>query len=390
MISFLSKSVFFRGTIVLSLLFAAVFSHAETAREPKKIKGKASAPSSQSHDGGTNAAPAKSTAAKTAAEISAEKSLYQEILQVLHERYADPSVLSPPKLDDAAVSGILNSLRGSARLVETDTAPSKSTPTVAAVNSMSVITPFIGYLRVRRLEEGTGKQTADEIKRLIQQEHVTGLILDLRFADGQNLSEVPATASVFFSDDRPLFTVQRGSGAQAYSTTPSGFSTDAPLAILVNHETQGAAEALAASLQDQGRALLIGGSPTAGQTFETSDIKLSNGKTLRFASGKLTLSHGGEVFLKNIKPDINVPSFDFKVEKEIYEQPFQPPEFLAEARYFSEAILTGRQMAPPIPPMNKGKNKNKNEPKEPASNRDQVLQRAIDLLKAISSLELQG
>ena len=160
-------------------------------------------------------------------------------------------------------------------------------------------------------------------------------------------------------------------------------STNIPLVILVNHETKEAAEVLAAVLQDQKRAVIIGNSPTAGQAFETSDVKLSNGQILRLATGKISLTRSGNFFLKGVPLDIMIP-FDPKLEKEIYFKPFQPPEIRSEARMYSEAILTGRENPPPIPT----KDKNKKEAVEPASNGDSVLLRAMDLLKSIQALGL--
>jgi len=374
-----------RALTALGLSLAVAVSFAETAKDSKKSgkKGFSSVP--KPSDGGTNAAPPQ-----TAAEVAMDKSIFQEIIHLLQERYADPSILSPSKLNQAAINGMLDSLQGSARLIEPEAAASRGRGTASpmdAVNSVSVINPFIGYLRVRRVEEGTGKQVEEEVRRLVQKEHINSLILDLRFADGGNFSEVPAAAAVFFSDVRALFIIQRGGGPQTYATQTPLFSTDKPLAVLVNRETRGAAETLAVALQSQERALLVGQSPTAGQAFETSDAKLSDGKILRFASGKIMLSHGGDFFLKSARADIDV-DFDSKTEKEIYDQPFQPPEFRVETRLFSEAILTGRETAPPIPSANR--EKQKKDSKEPASNRDMVLQRAIDFLKAITTLQLRG
>lgn len=311
-----------------------------------------------------------------------EKSLYDEILQVLQARYADPSLLDSKKLNQAAISGVFNSLEGSVRLIKPGS-NEKSPPKTASIHSVSTLNPSIGYLRLERIEDESAKQLETEIQKLIKEKHTTSLILDLRFAYGSNYTSVPSIAANFLPEPKPLFSIQRGNASQSYMAALSVQSTDMPLVILVNHETKEAAEVLAAVLQDQKRAVIIGNSSTAGQAFETSDVKLSNGQILRLATGKISLTHSGNFFLKGVPLDVMIP-FDPKLEKEICLKPFQPPKIRSEARMYSEAILTGRENPPPIP----SKDKNKKELAEPASNGDSVLLRAMDLLKSIQALGL--
>jgi hypothetical protein len=327
------------------------------------------------------AAPAKPAPAAPAA-TAAEKTLYQEMLQVLQERYADTSTIVPSKMSEAAVGALLQALKGTACLITVDEATAKPPLPSELVDSATVIDPFIGYLRVRAMEDGTARQLQNEVQKLIQQQHINSLILDLRFARGTDFATVPAVASSFFSGNRELFSIQRSAGLQAYSTVASVFSTDISIIALINPETGGATEALAACLQDQARAILIGRGPTAGTAYETTDARLSGGKILRFASGRLTLPHKGDFFTRKVQPDIEV-QMNAKLEKDIYEKPFRPPVLQQEVRYFSEAILTGRALAPPARTED-----NKKENGEPSSNKDTVLQRAIDLLKGIAALQL--
>ena len=319
---------------------------------------------------------------KTATTTPTSKALYEEIIQILQTRYADPTVLTTKKIGQAAVSGALDSLAGSARIVSPETKPEKTPPPKAAINSVSALDPFLGYLRLDRIENDTAGQLENEIQKLLKEKHATGLILDLRYARGTQYAAVPAVASLFFNDTRPLFSIQHNSTSRAYQTTPPVNPTDVPLLVLVNGETREAPEVLAAVLKDQGRALLLGNSGTAGQAYETSDIGLSNGLILRLATGKIFLAHGGDFFLKKIQPDVII-ALDGKLEKETFDQPFQPPEMRLDTSFFSEAVLTGRVAAPPL-----AKDKNKKEPGEPPSNKDTVLLSAIGLLKSIQVLGL--
>ncbi len=316
---------------------------------------------------------------------SHSETLYGEVMQILQTRYADPSALATKKADQAAVDGVLNSLEGSVRILDHEAIVSnKASSLKDTINSVTVLEPFIGYLRLNQIENDTSKRLEDEIQKLLNEKHVTGLILDLRFAQGTNYAAVPTIASLFFRDARPLFSIQRGSTIKTYRSIPSSYPTNIPLLLLVNQETKEAPELLAAVLRDQERALLVGNSNAAGQIFETSDVQLSDGRILRIATNKIFLAHGGDFFLKKIQPDLLVP-FDKKIEKETFGHPFQPPKLQVGTHFYSEAILMGHQTAPSLVA-----EKEKKELPEPPSNSDLVLLRAVDLLKGIQALGLDS
>ncbi len=357
------------------LASSPVFSQNEKAA--RKSSKKLPSPSAESLNSGLSATNSVNGIDPT------NKQFYQDIIRALSERYADPAVLKTRKIDQAAVQGMLESLAGSARILTPDMVVAKPASSKRpAINSMSTINPFIGYLRLERIEKDTATQLETEVQKLLKEQHVMGIILDLRFASGSNYAQVPDLASVFLAQPKPLFTIQRGSTSQNFTSTPPTSPTDTPMVVLVNHDTREAAETLAAVLQDQGRALVIGNSMTAGQAFETSDIKLSNGQILRLATGKISLAKGGSFFLKGTQPNVSV-TFDSKAEKEIFELPFEPPDQHDTIRFYSEAILTGRNTAPKY-------TKEKKDPPDPSSNRDLVLLRAIDLIKTIYALDLSS
>jgi carboxyl-terminal processing protease len=78
-----------------------------------------------------------------------------------------------------------------------------------------------------------------------------------------------------------------------------------PVVVLVNHETAGAAEALAALLRETGAGLILGGR-TAGRAMVTRDFPLSSGGRLRIAIAPVTLGGGGALPAEGVKPDIGV------------------------------------------------------------------------------------
>lgn len=312
---------------------------------------------------------------------SSEAALYEEVVRVLTQRYADPALVAPANLAHDALQGLLAALGPSACLLDkTNAAPPRVESPV--LGEVAVLTPFLGYARLKRVAPGAGRLLRAEMERLSRNEHIQGFILDLRFASGTAWEEVPALAAVFVPGGRVILRVARGATSEPMETSRDEAPVDIPLVALVNRATSGAAELLAATLQDQRRAILLGNAASAGNAFETAEVPLADGRILRLATGKFILPNAGPFFLRGAQPDVVVP-LDPTVEQEVFAQPFREPEPYVEPRYSSEAILTGREVAPPIRDPKTAK-----PAKEPPTNRDRVLLQAMDLLRSVHALNL--
>jgi carboxyl-terminal processing protease len=95
---------------------------------------------------------------------------------------------------------------------------------------------------------------------LVQTNQVGGLILDLRDDPGGYVDAAQKIASEFTGAD-PLYWEQTATGEpQPQHPAPGGAGTDVsiPLVVLVNGGTASASEIVAAALQGNGRALLVG------------------------------------------------------------------------------------------------------------------------------------
>jgi hypothetical protein len=77
------------------------------------------------------------------------------------------------------------------------------------------------------------------------------------------------------------------------------------VAVLVNRQTSGAAEALAAVLREAGSGLILG-NRTAGQAMIAQDFPLKNGERLRIATAPIKLGDGSTMSDQGLKPDITV------------------------------------------------------------------------------------
>lgn len=119
---------------------------------------------------------------------------------------------------------------------------------------------------------------SDQLKTAILQakkDGATKLILDLRNNPGGYLQQAINTASEFMAKGTVLIE-QDSSGHQTKSeVTGETVDTGIPMVVLVNKNTASAAEIVAGSLQDNGRAVIMGtttyGTGTVLQEFDLSD-----------------------------------------------------------------------------------------------------------------------
>jgi carboxyl-terminal processing protease len=120
------------------------------------------------------------------------------------------------------------------------------------------IKPGIAYMRIEQFTETTGKEVEDNLK-LLGEQNIKGLILDLRENPGGLLQEGVAVAGHWL--DRGQVVVSHK--GRAYSEKPyvargSGYGENYPIVVLVNRYSASAAEIVAGALQDHDRAWILG------------------------------------------------------------------------------------------------------------------------------------
>lgn len=220
---------------------------------------------------------------------------FKEVYDLVHMHLAG---ISDEDLNRAAVEGLCHSLRGKVSLA---TGPTASQTNIPLVSKSSVIENDVAYARVGRVDEGLAKAVGEAIKGLNATNQIKGVVLDLRNADGEDYAAAAAVANLFQSDVKPL--LDWGSGP--VKSLKKDDSIRSPVAVLVNSETAGAAEALAAVLRETGTALILGAT-TAGRAMISQEFKLSNRQQLRIATAPVKLGNGTAMSVQGIKPDIEV------------------------------------------------------------------------------------
>lgn len=150
----------------------------------------------------------------------------------------------------------------------------------------------IAYVRVASLAKGTTSELKNALVAL-QEEGLRGLILDLRWSPGGYLVEATESAGLFLGETTVATVKARNQPDKTYRSAGDGKLTDFPMVVLVNAETSGGAELIAAALQDLKRAAIVGQRTRGKGNIQTSvylgiegvGLKLTSGSFLR-PSGK--------------------------------------------------------------------------------------------------------
>jgi len=160
------------------------------------------------------------------------------------------------------------------------------------------------HVRIASFSKGVGEDLRKALKSL-QQEKLTGLILDLRNNPGGLLEEAVKTASQFLGSGNVLLEKNAKGEVTPVSVRPGGLALAIPMVVLINGGTASAPEIVAGALQDARRAPLVG-EKTFGTGTVLSPFPLADGSALLLAVEEWLTPAGQVIWHKGISPDIPV------------------------------------------------------------------------------------
>lgn len=204
------------------------------------------------------------------------------------------------ELNRTAVRSLVSALGSKVSLVTNGAATAASEHT-ALVSKLNIFENDIAYVRVGRVEAGLAKAVREAFEQLGATNQLKGLVLDLRFAGGTDYAAAASAADLFERKEQPLLNWGNGMVKSKEKSDPIAV----PVAVLVNRQTAGAAEALAGVLRVTGTGLILG-NRTAGQAMIAKDFPLSDGESLRIATAPIQLGNGTALSAQGVKPDISV------------------------------------------------------------------------------------
>ena len=180
-------------------------------------------------------------------------------------------------------------------------------------------TRSLGYVRIPAFYAGAvgGELSEDarsmtrDLLRYIQdfnQEHVDGLVIDLRNNGGGSLMEALAMTGLFVTG--PAVQVRDARRVQVLPSR-AAVAFRKPLLVLINRNSASASEIVASALQDYGRAIVVGDSKSHGKG--TVQTVMGLGDNTLYGADRITSAcfyriNGGTTQLRGVVPDIVLPS----------------------------------------------------------------------------------
>jgi hypothetical protein len=303
-----------------------------------------------------------------------EPAQMDKAIEAIQTNFLSQQALDDPSKQKALLEGLIRRLSPGVEIVASE----KAAPVPEPVPFLAeILDGRAGYLRPGALDTATLAQFDSSLASFAQKK-LPAVILDLRAVPGGIGFEAAADfARRFCPDGKMLFTIQKPSAKQERIFT----SNQTPayggiLVVLTDANTSGAAEALAATLRFNSRAMIVG-SDTAGKAVEFSEIPLGGGKALRVAVSQVVLPDNSPIFPLGVKPDvaISLPPGDLE---EIFaasrKDGISQFVFDSDRPRMSEAALVANT--------NPEIESTKDHDASPLH--DAVLQRAMDLVTAIS------
>lgn len=166
----------------------------------------------------------------------------------------------------------------------------------------------LGYIKISDFYSTTKEQVQKAVDKFVSQEATIGLVLDLRDNSSTNFDAAISVIDIFVptvegTDSIARVTDANGNILLSYSSDAA--SVNLPMVVIINENTLGGAELLAADLRDFGKAQLIG-SKTSGMAVMQKIFKLTDGGALLLSVGEITPYKSESYNNIGVKPDFDV------------------------------------------------------------------------------------
>ncbi|MFH0764453.1 MAG: S41 family peptidase [Candidatus Omnitrophota bacterium] len=233
---------------------------------------------------------------------------------------------------------------------------------IRSIRKAEFIEDKIGYIKLVEFQENTPRDLEEALKKL-ESRGMTALILDLRYNPGGLLDVAVDVAEKFIPKDKIIVSLKSRNAEQNAVFKSSGklCHPDYPLVVMVNEGSASASEIVAGAIQDNSRGIVLG-RKTFGKASVQSVIPMKDGSALRLTSALYYTPSGKLIRSLGISPDVVVERENLTAKKKA-----GPEEIFEKAEK-----------------NRKGAVKREEDLSDEKDERDNQLEMAVNLIKAMS------
>lgn len=311
----------------------------------------------------------------------------QEAITALRANFINPAALTEDELNRAALEGLISRLDHGAILELSSASAARDAEAIPF--QAEILDNRVGYIRLGPLSDDSIGQL-DAALHTVAERKIPAVALDLRAtAESSDYALAEKVVSRFAAKGKPLFTIRRpGAKQEQIFTSKADPIFTGFVVILVDADTAGSVETIAGAIRQQTRSI-IAGHTTQGRAVEYSNVALSNGRTLRIATGKIVLPPDQAIFPGGVKPDLHV-SLSAEDQDAIFKRSrtggMSQFVFETERPRLNEAAL----VAGTNPSIDAYQETRRNPGSGRGPLRDTVLQRAMDVVTSIQVIEFKS
>jgi carboxyl-terminal processing protease len=222
--------------------------------------------------------------------------------------------------------------------------PGQTNPVTISITREPIVIPTIehqmldnriGYIRFSQFTQQAGPRIRQALEEL-QQQGMRALVLDLRGNSGGLLNELNRIAEYFLPAGTNIYTMEtRREGKRTFVSRAAPIvDRSIPMTVLIDDGSASAAELLAAALQENRRATLVGRT-SAGAVLVSVVFPLPQGAGMSVSIARLITGAGAVLEGNGIKPDVTVDLATEDIERGVDTQ-------LARALQATTQRLAGR------------------------------------------------
>jgi carboxyl-terminal processing protease len=161
----------------------------------------------------------------------------------------------------------------------------------------------IGYLQIRQFAIPDALPLFNKAMDKFAEANIRALVIDVRNNTGGSVATGEEILSRLLPDDKPLYRlVERRNGERTVSTWGDYWGRDIPIAVLVNDLSASMSEIMAAALQENGAAKIIG-TKTAGAVAAAVPVPLADGSGMLVTIQIITTPSGRVLNQVGLEPD---------------------------------------------------------------------------------------